>query len=182
MERGTVLFVNSYDGCEVYLDLLRDRGHTTLHATRPQDALRLLTSYVPDVVVTDIVFAQSAIDGPAFIRDVRARADDATSIVVLSRYVRAADREDAHAAGADLFLTTPAVPAAVLFEVHRALILRRGGRRLPWNWPRRPASVAGLPFGERRSPSHSWLSTAPDNEVDEPVRNQPPRRDRNRRA
>jgi DNA-binding response OmpR family regulator len=125
---------------------------------------------------------QRVVVGPAFIRNVRARADDATSIVVLSRYVRAADREDAHVAGADLFLTTPAVPAAVLFEVHRALILRRGGRRLPWNWPRRPASVAGLPFGERRSPCHSSLSTTPDNEVDEPVRNHPPRSDRNRRA
>ena len=108
MERGTVLFVNSCDGCEVYLDLLRDRGHTTLHATRPEDALRLLTSLVPDVVVTDIVFAQGTVEGLAFIRDVRARVDDATSIVVLSRYGRAADREDAHAAGADLFLMTPA--------------------------------------------------------------------------
>jgi CheY-like chemotaxis protein len=182
MKRGTVLFVNSHDGCEVYLDLLRDRGHMTLHATRPEDALRLLASHIPDVVVTDIVFAQSTIDGPAFIRDVRARADDATSIVVLSRYLRAADREDARVAGADLFLTTPAVPAAVLFEVHRALILRRGGRRLPWNWPRRPATVAGLPFGERRRPSHSSLSTTADHEGDEPVRNQPPRSDRHRRA
>ena len=180
MKRGTVLFVNSYDGCEVYLDLLRDRGHTTLHATRPEDALRLFASHVPDVVVTDIVFAESTIDGPAFIRDVRARADDATSIVVLSRYVRAADREGARVAGADLFVTTAAAPAAVLFEVHRALILRRGGRRLPWNWPRRPAFVAALPFGERRRPSHSSSSTTPDHEVDEPVRNQPPRSDRHR--
>jgi CheY-like chemotaxis protein len=150
MERGTVLFVNSYDGVHTYLDLLRDRGHTTLHAARPEEALLLLTDHVPDVVVTDIVFAQSATEGPALIRDIRARVDHATSIIVLSRYVRAADREDARVAGADLFLKTPAVPAAVLFEVHRALILRRGGRRLPWNWPRRPASVLVLPFGERR--------------------------------
>jgi CheY-like chemotaxis protein len=182
MERGTVLFVNGYAGCEVYLDLLRDREHTTLHATRPEDALGLLTSHNPDVVVTDIAFAHSAIDGPAFVRDVRARVDDATSIIVLSRYVRAADREDARAAGADLFLMTPTVPAAVLFEVHRALILRRGGRRLPWNWPRRPASVAGLPFGERRSPAHSSLSTTPDKEMEGPVRNRPTRSDRHRRA
>ena len=153
MESGTVLFVNSHDGCEVYLDLLRDRGHITLHATRPDDALRVLTRHVPDVVVTDIVFAETTIEGLAFIRDVRVRVDEATSIVVLTRYVRAGDREGARAAGADLFVMTPAEPAAVLFEVQRALILRRGGRRLPWNWPRRPASVTLLPFGERRSSS-----------------------------
>ena len=150
MKGGTVLFVNSYEACQVYIQALRDRGHTTLHATRPEDALSLLTSHLPDVVVTDIVFAQSNIEGPAFIRDVRLRVDDATSIVVLSRYVRADDREDARTAGADLFLMTPAVPAALLFEVQRALILRRGGRRLSWNWPRRPASVRVSPVHERR--------------------------------
>jgi hypothetical protein len=34
---------NSYDEREVYLDLLRDRGHITLHVTSPEDALRVLT-------------------------------------------------------------------------------------------------------------------------------------------
>jgi CheY-like chemotaxis protein len=155
MERGTVLFVNSYDGAQLYIDVLRERGHTTLHASQPEDALTLLTSHFPDVVVTDIVFAQSSIEGLAFIRDVRLRVDDATSIVVLSRYVRADDREDARAAGADLFLMTPAVPTAVLFEVQRALILRRVGRRLSWNWPRRHASAKISPVGERRRASRS---------------------------
>lgn len=155
MEAGTVLFVNSYEGCQLYIDVLRDRGHTMLHASRPEDALRVLTSRLPDVVVTDIVFTESSIEGLAFIRDVRLRVDDATSIVVLSRYVRADDREDARAAGADLFLMTPAPPTAVLFEVQRALILRRGGRRLSWNWPRHPASVRASPVGERRRASHS---------------------------
>jgi CheY-like chemotaxis protein len=155
MEGGIVLFVNSYESCQVYIDVLRERGHTTLHATGPEDALRLLKSHEPDVVVTDIVFGPSTIEGPAFIRDVRLRVDDATSIVVLSQYVRADDREDARAAGADLFLMMPVVPTAVLFEVQRALILRRAGRRLSWNWPRRPASVGVSRGGDRRRTSRS---------------------------
>jgi CheY-like chemotaxis protein len=154
MQGGTVLFVNSDEGCHRYVDALRDRGYTTLHALRPEDALRVLTSHLPDAVVTDIVFAESSIKGLAFIRDIRLRVDDATSIVVLSRYVRADDREEARAAGADLFLVTPA-PTAVLFEVQRALILRRGGRRLSWNWPRKPVAVGVSPVAERRRAARS---------------------------
>jgi hypothetical protein len=44
----------------------------------------------------------------------------------------------------------PAVPTAVLFEVQRALILRRSGRRLAWNWAPRPAVAPISPTFERR--------------------------------
>jgi hypothetical protein len=61
-----------------------------------------------------------------------------------------ADREAARSAGADLFLLGSALPSALVFEVHRALILRRTGRRLTWNWPRQIAASAPPPIVERR--------------------------------
>jgi len=150
---GTVLFVSGRDGCDSYIEVLRDRQLTVMHVTRPEDALPVLATHAPNVVVTDLVFADSAVSGTSFIRQVRSHVDYATSIVVLSRYVRASDREDARAAGADLFLMKPAVPTALLFEVQRALILQRGGRRLPWNWRHDPLSASLRPAVERRRKS-----------------------------
>jgi CheY-like chemotaxis protein len=69
--------------------------------------------------------------------------------VVLSQYVRQADRETARAAGADTYLMRPALPSALVFDVQRALILRRSGRRLSWNWPKQ-ATVTYPPALERR--------------------------------
>jgi CheY-like chemotaxis protein len=151
MHAGRVLLVNSFDDRDVYAALLNGHGHTVVEAATPEHALRILADgHAPDVVVTDIAFAGSAIAGTSFIADVRVRIDDATSIIVLSAYVRADDRSDARAAGADLFLMKPAVPTAVLFEVQRALILRRSGRRLAWNWAPRPAVAPISPTFERR--------------------------------
>jgi CheY-like chemotaxis protein len=152
----SVLFVNSSEGCHLYIQLLRERQLHVIHVCRPEDALPVLTRHLANVVVTDLVFADTAVEGTAFIRAVRSQVDDATSIVVLSRYVRAGDREDARAAGADLFLMKPALPTALVFEVQRALILRRSGRRLPWNWPYRPVAAALPPaVDRRRGSSHS---------------------------
>ena len=152
---GIVLYVNNDDGREAYSNVLRERGLVVLEATRPEDALGLLNIHQPDVIVTDMVFSDSPIDGSGFVREVRSRVDEATSIVVLSRYVRADDREQARAAGADLYLMRPALPTALLFEVQRALILRRSGRRLPWNWGHRPPSVPIPVKIERRNRTKS---------------------------
>jgi hypothetical protein len=66
----------------------------------------------------------------AVIRKLRTSVDDATSIIVTC-----ADegREQARNAGADSFLRDSAPLSDVLFEIHRALILRRSGRRLSPN-------------------------------------------------
>lgn len=156
MNRGTALFVNSREGCESYVDALSDCGVTVIHTIRPEDALTSLSTDRPDVVVTDLAFADARITGAEFIREVRSIVDDATSIIVLSQYVRVTDRTNAREAGADVFLMKPALASAVAFEVQRALILRRGGRRLAWNWPGRLASVVPFPLAERRRrSSHS---------------------------
>lgn len=155
LQGGRVLVVDSYGGSDAYVDAMRDAGLMTLYVTLPEDALQLLTRHPADVVVTEIVFTGSPMEGNTFIREARGRVDDATSIIALSRYVRAADREDAREAGADLFLMKPALAPAVLFEIHRALILRRGGRRLPWNWPRRPVAARSAPIERRTGQAQS---------------------------
>src|SRR5690349_4174296 len=115
MQTGRVLLVNSFDDRHAYARLLREQGHAVVEAATPEHALRCVADGpAPDVVLTDIVFGDSAIDGTSFITELRVRLDGATSIIVLTGYVRADDRSGAQAAGADLFLMKPAVPAAVL--------------------------------------------------------------------
>jgi DNA-binding NarL/FixJ family response regulator len=149
VEGRTVLFVDGSEDSRAYIDALSDRRLRVVHAARPEDALHSLARELPDVVVTNVVFADTAIGAAEFIRDLRTRVDAATSILVLTQYGRLADRESAAAAGADLFLTRSAPPAALVFEVHRALILRRSGRRLAWNW-RRCDAVVPSPVVDRR--------------------------------
>ena len=68
---------------------------------------------------------------PSIVAGLRGLADYATSIIV-AWFPK--EHEAARKAGADSFLLNPAPPAALLYEIRRALILRRSGCRLPWNW------------------------------------------------
>src|SRR3954451_15942830 len=101
---GTVLLVNSFDGREMYGDYLRSNALIVSDADTPERALRNLDSVDPHVVVTDFVFLHTSYDGPDLLRALRSRVDSATSIVVVSGFVRQEDRESARSAGADLFL------------------------------------------------------------------------------
>jgi DNA-binding NarL/FixJ family response regulator len=91
------------------------------------DALTSLQQVAADVVVAVL----SGADGPSIVADLRGAADYATSIIVVSV---AEGRDAARRAGADSFLLNSATSADLLYEIRRALILRRSGRRLPWNW------------------------------------------------
>ncbi len=146
---GSVLLVNSYDERAMYGEFLRHHRLVVEDFPRPEEAIASLDGHVPDVIVTDFVFVGSAVDGPAFIRGLRARLDGATSIVVVSGYGRQEDGELARAAGADRFLIKPVLPRDVLYEVRRALARRWDGHRLQWNWKfvRLPKPVV-----DRRSP------------------------------
>ena len=148
---GTVLLVNSFDGREMYADYLRANALIVSDADTPERALRNLDTVDPHVVVTDFVFVQSRYDGAGFLRALRPRVDGATSIIVVSAFARQEDRDEARAAGADLYLVKPALPATVLYEVRRALILRRSGRRLPWNWRDGAAAPVRVPVERRQS-------------------------------
>lgn len=120
--RGVVLLLDA-DGT-VEPDMLRAEGLFVLEAADPAHALACLEDVAPDVIVA--VLSQD--ESPRVIADFRASADYATSIIVLGSEPR--QRAAARQAGADAFILAS---ADLLYEIHKALILRRSGRRLSWN-------------------------------------------------
>ena len=92
---GTVLLVNSFDGREMYADHLRANALIVRDADSPEAALRALDATDPHVVVTDVMFPRSGVDGADFLRALRARVDGATSIIVVSAFVRQERERDA---------------------------------------------------------------------------------------
>src|SRR5688572_21087400 len=125
--RGTVVLLGGHESHAVYAEHLRANGLLVYEAVSPTD----VQAIAPDVIVT--VFSGNT--SPSAIRDLRSRVDHATSIIVASSR---GDRQAAHEAGADSVLLMPAPPGEILYEVQRALILRRSGRRLPQNRDNEP--------------------------------------------
>jgi DNA-binding response OmpR family regulator len=125
--RGHVLLLESDRSLLVDVDLLRANELMVYHCHELARALEHFQQLTPDVVVAVL----SGHDSPSIVPGLRGLADYATSIIVVSV---ADEREAARKAGADSFLLNSAPPADLLHEIRRALILRRSGRRLPWNW------------------------------------------------
>lgn len=125
--RGTVLLLNIDRSAPVNVDLLRANGLVVSLSHDRAHALEQLQRSAPDVVVA----ALPAGDSPSVVPELRGLADLATSVIVASELD---EREAAREAGADAFLLNSAPPEDLLYEIHRALIMRRSGRRLPWNW------------------------------------------------
>ena len=126
--RGAVLLVLDSPGTRaLYAELFRANELRVYEAEGVQDALTYLDVMTPDVIVTGF----RPDDGPMLLHELRSRADRATSIIVVSAPEH---QESARNAGADCLVREPVLPADVLYEVHRALILRRSGRRLAWSW------------------------------------------------
>jgi CheY-like chemotaxis protein len=87
-------------------------------------------------VITDMVFENSAYDGPAFIGAIRQRPDYATtSVILVSGFIRTTDRRRARVAGADVFLVKPCAPEALREYVARAIRAYHRNVRSDWNWP-----------------------------------------------
>jgi DNA-binding response OmpR family regulator len=125
--RGTVLLLEHDRSLLADVDLLRANGLIVYHCHELADALKQFPHVVPEVVVAVV----SLDDSQRIVPELRWLVDRATSIIVVSV---PEEREAARKAGADSFLRNSAPPADLLYEIHRALILRRSGRRLPWNW------------------------------------------------
>jgi CheY-like chemotaxis protein len=130
-----VALVNSFDGRAMYAEYLRENGLTVCEARRPEDALQQLATCHPTVIITDVVFLNSSMNGLEFVRAIRQNpaTQDAT-IIVISGYVRRQDQNDAHAAGADLFVAKPCLPEDLLAEVRYAVESVRRGERPTWHW------------------------------------------------
>ena len=116
--RGVVLLVDP-DG-KVDPEHLRQAGLMVYEAADERMALDRLSDVAADVVVV----AEQTVA----LTELRRHVDHATSIIVIG----GSDDppQGLHAAGADSFLPPS---ADFVYEIHRALILRRSGRRLPWN-------------------------------------------------
>jgi hypothetical protein len=121
--RGTVLLLASHPSPIVDVDLLRANGLTVYHSQELTHALEQFEHIAPDVVVV-------ATHDVASVKSLRNEVDYATSIIVASDDH---SRDAARSSGADSFLVEDAPPTDLIYEIHRALILRRSGRRLPWN-------------------------------------------------
>jgi len=149
---GRVLLVTPHDERAMYGEFLRHHHIQVYDFDHPEDALALLDAGTPlDVVVVGFVFIGSNMDGPSVVRAIRARVDEATSIIVVSGFGRRDDGERARAAGADRFLIKPILPRDVLYEVRRALVMRWENRRIDWSWTFvRPSLTPSL---ERRGTS-----------------------------
>jgi hypothetical protein len=121
--RGTVLLLASDPSPIIDVDLLRANGLTVYRSQELTEALKQFEHIAPDVVVV-------ATHDIASVTSLRREFDYATSIIVASddRF-----RDAARSCGADSFLVADAPPTDLIYEIHRALILRRSGRRLPWN-------------------------------------------------
>lgn len=146
MSAARVLIINSFDGGEMYTDYLRHHRFQVRLCRRPEQAVEQFHAGRPDVVVTDMVFTNSDIDGATVIRRLR-QVNPTIPIIVLSGYVREEDRQVAREAGADRYLMKPCLPQALLTEVKIAIDSHRRGGRLEWNLPKRNADRRR---GERR--------------------------------
>ena len=124
--RGTVLLLDTDKSLLVDVDLLRANGLAVHHFHEPAQALEQFQRAAPDVIVAVL----AAHDSASIVTDLRQLADPGTSIIVVSV---PGQREAGRETGADSFLLNSVPPAELLYEIHRALILRRSGRRLSWN-------------------------------------------------
>jgi CheY-like chemotaxis protein len=127
--RGScVLLVDHHvDERDMYAQYLWMQGFVALQADNVQDGFRIAEQLRPDVIITGMTL-QTLDDGLAFTRRLKASADTGpTPVIVLSGYVREADRRDAEAAGCDQFLTKPCVPELLADSVGRVLTRSRVG-------------------------------------------------------
>jgi PAS domain S-box-containing protein len=98
--------------------VLQKRGALVFLAASSAEAMLLVQSERPDVILSDIFMPDE--DGCAFIRKVRSLPTDGggrTPAAALTAYARAEDRMRALAAGFQLHLAKPAVPAELVTVV-----------------------------------------------------------------
>ena len=125
--RGTILLIDAGTSSSADIDLMRANGLLVHQCGSLSEAVTRIRQDAPDVVVVRLPADASQSVLPAL----REAADYATSIIVSAD---PAARDASRDAGADAFLPSSVPLTDLLYEIHRALILRRSGRRLPRNW------------------------------------------------
>jgi two-component system cell cycle response regulator DivK len=105
-----VLIVDDFeDARDLYAEFLRTQGYEVTGAADGPEALNLALPAGYDIIVLDLALPR--MDGLAVLRELRRNPATArTPIIILSASVGQDAREDALAAGADLFLEKPCLP------------------------------------------------------------------------
>jgi CheY-like chemotaxis protein len=106
------------DARELLKRVLEDRGAVVSTAASANEALPVVRSTLPDVLVCDIGMPE--VDGYAFLRKVRALAPGAGSrvpAIALTAFTRSEDRTKALLAGFLAHLSKPTEPAALIATV-----------------------------------------------------------------
>lgn len=122
--RGTILLIDRHPS-PAEIDLWRANGLIVHHSDDLAHALQEFPHTAPDVIVV----VAPAQESEPIVSAMRRIAGHATSIIVTAD---PGERDAARRAGADSFVAASSSRAELLYEIHRALILRRSGRRLPW--------------------------------------------------
>ena len=122
-----LLLLEDDDGIRTSLRLaLEDEGYEVAEASRAEDALSLLRTNTPDLMLVDLMLG--GMDGFTFIR--RARPESDAPIIVISARSDTVDIVAALEAGADDYVTKPFVLNEVIARL-RALMRRGPGSRAP---------------------------------------------------
>jgi DNA-binding response OmpR family regulator len=120
-----LLLLEDDDGIRTSLRMaLEDEGYDVDEAARAEDALALLRSNCPDLLLVDLMLG--GMDGFTFIR--RARPESDAPIIVISARSETVDIVSALEAGADDYVTKPFVVNEVIARL-RALLRRGPGPR-----------------------------------------------------
>ncbi|HEX5076923.1 MAG TPA: response regulator [Gemmatimonadaceae bacterium] len=118
MSRTILLVEDNTDNRIIYRRALEHFGYTVIEALDGEEAIRLATERVPDLVLMDISIPR--IDGWEATKAIRADPrTKAVPVVALTAHAMPADRARASEIGFASYLTKPIQPRKVVEEVER---------------------------------------------------------------
>jgi CheY-like chemotaxis protein len=98
--------------------ILIPEGHELLEATDGSEALKVLETNQPDVILLDLLM--DGMDGVEFLQ-VRRKTDQSTPIIVLTADVQETVQQECFALGATEFVNKPPKPDKLLPAIERCL-------------------------------------------------------------
>ena len=117
----TILLVeDDPDNRRLTKDLLSFQNYRVIEAEDGYQALKLLQEHTPDLILTDV--ALPGIDGFTLTRNIRAQEKFAqTPIIVLTAYLRQADKETVQATALLRYLSKPVDIPALLTQIQELM-------------------------------------------------------------
>jgi len=117
-----LLVEDSDDEREMYASYLQNSGYVTLQCRTADEALRMASELVPDVIVTDVAMPGEQ-DGFWLVTRLKGQAETRRiPVIVVTGHTFAVHRELAVRAGCQKFLPKPCPPDCLEREVRRAVM------------------------------------------------------------